>query len=339
MRGNFTNKALSALTLLLITAVMATGCRKRQIVHQSDPASVRFSIVSSVPKLEVPGRAVTDVNNDFTTESQIGIYATAADQTDANQALPQNTNVGYFNPTGSTQWSAIEAGRSIKFLSEDQAMNFYAYHPYTSQSGTSVALDPNIASPTLIYTLPQDQSTTQALANADLMWGTKFNVGESSGVVSLEFSHKLSKLSFKINAGSDWGTEAVELSRLEIKGSEMAATAQLNISSGELTTGSELNTSVRCDYNPAIAFNELNACECQFITLPAQYTNIEVKLTVRGSISGEKVYTTTLSGVQLKAGHLRKMTISVYKTSSLAISLSPTIQPWEVISDISMEAI
>lgn len=338
MRVKFTNKALTVLTLLLITVVMAGGCRKRKIDTPRDPGQVRFSVVSSVPKLEVGSRAVTDVNNDFTTESQIGIYAIGADEIDVNLALPENANIGYFNPTGSTQWSVIEAGTAIKFLAEDKAMNFFAYHPYTAQPNTSVAMDPNAVSPTLSYTLPSDQSTLPSLTVADLMWGKKFGITESQGVVNLEFEHKLSKLSFKINAGSDWG-EDLSLSRLEIIGSDVASSAKLHISSGNLTVGAERNTSVRCDYNPAIDLDILNARECQFIMIPSDYTNLEIKITVRGSVSGEKVYSSTLTGVQLKSGYLRKITVVVYKINSLSISLSPTIQPWEVISDISMEAI
>lgn len=341
MRGILTNKASVALTLLLTTMLLVGGgCRQREITMPRDPGPVKFSVASTTPLPQsASSRAKTDVNNDFTTESQIGLYATKADEVDVRVALPENTNVGYFNPTGSTQWSVIEAGKGIMFLADEQPMNFYAYHPFTAQPGTSVVMETDNASPTLIYTLPQNQSTVQSLTSADLMWGKKFNVSESSGVVNLEFEHKLSKLSFKITSGSDWGTEEVSVSKIELVGAELPKTAKLNISTGNLIVGSETNTAIYSDFAPALPLDLNNSQECQFIAVPAEFTNIDINVTVTGSVSGTQTLRATLAGLQLKSGYLRQITMTIHKTSSVYIMVSPSILRWDVISDILMEAI
>lgn len=339
MSGSSTKIVTGFYIALTASLLLVGGCRKKQVVMPRDPDEVRFSVVSAIKPQNAFSRAKTDENNDFTRESQIGIYATRGEEDDVRLALPENTNVGYFNPQGSTQWSIIEAGSAIRFFKDDEAMNFYAYHPFTAQPATSVTMSTTDVSPTLIYRLPNNQSTVQTLTTADLMWGKKAGVVESQGVVNLEFEHKLAKVAFKITSGEGWGAELLSVSQLEIVGTSMSETGKLHISSGTFTPGNKTTSSTYCRFAQPLALDYNNAQECQFIVIPTELTNIQIRVTAKGASSAEKTYEFTLASVVLPAGHMRQISMKIHKESSLYVNLAATIAPWDVISDIGLEGV
>ncbi|MEG0601462.1 MAG: fimbrillin family protein [Mucinivorans sp.] len=326
--------------IALAVVVMTLGCKKSIVAPIVKPEAVRFSLVTAAPSVvknssdqKSISRAVTP-HDEFMDHCMIGIFATKAAISDLSEIT--NSNVGYSNAAGSSVWSVVISGEPITYLPDDAPMNFYAYHPYTGQKGTSVTIDKT----TLKYTLPVDQSSDKQLKDADLMWGNSLNKKQSDGTVNLEFSHKLSKLTLKIKKGTDWNNEAVLISKIAISGSNILSFANLDLASGSLTPQANADQStntVTANLGDPQRLDQNNDVVCEFILIPSSAYGTQIDFTVG---DGSKTFKGTInSALTFKSGTQLNLGVTINKTKPIDLYIDPTIVPWNFVSQIDIEGI
>lgn len=156
-----------------------------------------------------------------------GIDTKAATDLQAIQVL-EGTQVGVYVYSGNT---AITNGTNNKhtvgakgamttentMVYPANAVNIYAYAPYSSSTTFSVATD---------------QSTDANYLASDLIYAAKTDVTESSEAVGLQFSHKMAKIILNVTAN-----DAINLSSSAVTLKNVATTVTLDVLTGAVTTG------------------------------------------------------------------------------------------------------
>lgn len=122
---------------------------------------------------------------------------------------------------------------------------FYAYYPYSSSAATN--------SMVLNYTLPSDQSTASALANADIMNAKSSTTNGLSPAITLPFQHQMVLLSFQIKSLLLPGT----LSKITLSGTAITNTGTLNLSNSALTPNTSVNFTPSVTTNQAVTTTQL----------------------------------------------------------------------------------
>lgn len=320
-------------TLVFLSLWCSTGCKKTVVSADSEPVVVSFSLKASKesPKSGVSSKATG--NDEFLSSSMLGMFAGESRLTSV--AGLQYSNVGYENPTGSTEWKVPEGAEPIYFPLNDAAMDFYAYHPYSKQTTTSTSF---VSGNTWIdYTLPSMQSTTADLKNADLLWGSAVDRTQKQETVTIDFYHKLSKLSLTIMKGSDWGADNLSLSAIKVSGNNVLKEAQLDLLSGALRPTVGGSTSIECALSPSQSLSVLNEFKCDFIMIPAPAQDIVLTF-VHENGTGQSLATLT-SGLTLKSGTQLNVRVTINKFSPTELSVAPTMAAWNFVSEVEIEGI
>lgn len=153
---------------------------------------------------------VSWLNND-----QFGVYMRYQKE---SMSFLDRSNVPYKVLVGAQSSSSITAITDGLFLSgRSNNARFYAYYPYSSSNGTSLQIP---------YTLPADQTTAEALSNADIMIASGVMANAADPTVNLFFEHKMVLLSFKINS-----TVAISnyLKKVSVTGTSVTNQGTLNL--------------------------------------------------------------------------------------------------------------
>lgn len=338
---------MKKIILILMVFLGVCSCKKTIITLPSESAPVLIAVKSApIGAGFVASRAKSSIYDSFGTGSQIGIYTTAAPSVDLNVA--NHINIGYSNVQLETYWSANSADQAIYYLENNGEMNFFAYHPYTGQSNSTVSLLPLSVAPTLEYTMPLNQSTDAVLLTADLMWGNAMNVKESdnNNKVEIGFSHKLTKLTLNVILGDDWGVDKAQLSQVKVYGAPVLRNARLNLGSGELTVlpnATGVLNSVECVLAIPQLLSKLNTESFDFIVLPTDdIDGLTLEFVVNG-MPYRKVLTSTnlpdpANRTFMEATN-RVFGVKINRYDPDQLSVIPSIVSWNVVSEIDIEGL
>lgn len=122
-------------------------------------------------------------------DDQFGVYMRYQKE---NMSFLNKSNVPYKILAGDQPSSSIIAiADGLFFSGRSNNARFYAYYPYSVSNGASLQIP---------YTLPIDQTSAKALANADVMIASGIIANGANPEVKLLFEHKMVLLSFKINS-------------------------------------------------------------------------------------------------------------------------------------------
>ena len=154
------------------------------------------------------------------TGDQIGIFMRDA----AGSNSYARDNVLYSVVTGGASTASLTASATpLYFPNKTSNVKFYAYYPY---SATSNSLLVN-------YTLPANQSTTQALGSADIMYASTGSHTGAAPNIALNFNHQMTLLTFNIKGGLLSGL--FTLTQVTVNGAAITNTGTLDLSTGILT--------------------------------------------------------------------------------------------------------
>lgn len=185
----------------------------------------------------------TDTDNKvtWTPGDQIGIFM--RDASGSNSYLKNNVPYSVSSKTGTS--SLIASSSPLYFPNRSSNIRFYAYYPYTETSNSLL----------INYTIPADQSTDQALGKADIMYAPTLSYTGASPNVSLNFSHQMSLLSFRIKGGLLSGL--FTLTQVSISGSAITNTGTLDLVTGTLTPSTTSTFTIIVNTSKSVSSSEI----------------------------------------------------------------------------------
>lgn len=218
----------------------------------------------------------TTANNrvTWTTGDQIGIYMRSAS---GGTSYYDQNNIQYnIASGGSSSGSLTAVSPPIYFPDRVTNTQFFAYYPYSSSVGNSLAIN---------YSLPANQTTQAGLSGADLMCSNTPTTNGSTPGISLNFSHKMVLFSFKINTSLLPAT----LTGVTISGLNVTNTGTLNLSTGIATPNTAVTFSPSVTTNQAVGISTyayvdiiINPCT---ISSNADMSKLKVTLSFLGILS------------------------------------------------------
>lgn len=216
----------------------------------------------------------TDTDNKvtWTQGDQIGIFM--RDAGGSNSYL--RNNVPYTVSTKATTSSLVASSSPLYFPNRSSSIRFYAYYPY-SESSNSLLIN---------YTLPADQSTAQDLGKADIMYAPTLSYTGASPNVSLNFSHQMALLSFRIKGGLLSGL--FTLTQVSISGSAITNTGTLDLVTGTLTPSTTSTFTITVNTSKSVSSSDVANVDviinpCTITSNSALFpTKLKVTLTFSG---------------------------------------------------------
>lgn len=225
----------------------------------------------------------TDQTGDtWLTSDQIGVFMLSAEGAFPDGILSANKNnadnIRYSampddNDASKTLFKVVNTSNTI-YYPESGKVDIISYYPHGTKGTNAGQINTSYA-----YRIDiTDQSTPSTI---DVMYAKQTNIAPSEAGVDLKFEHKLSKITFNINAGNGLTTE--EISNLEtsnITFSGMPVTAELSLQDGHLAVGTEM-----IDFNPFKTTSEYDA-SFSAILIPQDgnvYSNRTVTFTVNNN--------------------------------------------------------
>lgn len=227
-----------------VTAEVARTTGESVIVLRNDQSReestlklIQKSVEPIAPSLEM--RTAWDPTSNqvrWLTDDRFGVYMRYEKE---NMASLNKSNVPYKVQEGAQSSSTITAISEALFLSgRSNNARFYAYYPYSASNGSSLQIP---------YTLPTNQTSPTALANADIMIAPSITANGNDPFVNLAFEHKMVMLSFKISAGVSLVTT---LKSVSVTGTSVTNRGTLNL---------ETNTAipnVNATFSPFVTVNK-----------------------------------------------------------------------------------
>lgn len=282
-------------TLLCGAAILTSACSSDN--NEAEPSQPDNREVAFICQY-APGSRATDTA--FEDRDQIGVYMTGADAT--LQIAGNELNNELFSYNGSN-WTSAR-----KVYWNEGLHNVYAYYPYTKT--VSDVQD-------FIFKLPTDQTTHEGFTSADFLWASQENVAASQAAVPLQFSHRFSKVTVKLERGENYSGEIPDNCRVYIHNT--ATTASIDLSTGGVSKATS---------SPAemIETMKLDNTTFQAIVIPQ---NIEVRRPLVEVVTGDISY---LMETQLsfKQGYAHTLTVTLSKNpDQTAIEIGGTIGGWD----------
>lgn len=288
-------------TCFALTAMMFASCSDQ---HDPLPGDTTNEI-KFVSGLNDPTSRITTDGSQWLAGDQIGIY-----MVESGSTTPSATsNVRYTAESSASVTVFSPAETAITYPKDESPVDFMAYYPYSAS--VDYAIYPIRLS---------DQSA--GLAAHDLMYAKADNGGKgfTSGSVSFEFAHQLSKIALYIFDENDNPVTAT-VNTMTIKG--MTTTANFYLNTGVLTEQAN-----KADIIPYKNENSYDA-----VLLPFTFgTGHEVAITI-----ADKSYTwimkNSYSGLQMKGGysytfHIKINTTTGETTAELIDFNGNSIAPW-----------
>ena len=122
--------------------------------------------------------------------------------------------------------------------------DFYAYAPYQSKVADARAMT---------FSVQKDQTTTEAVAQSDFLWGTLQGQSPTESSFDLTLSHMLSQLTVKVTAAEDMNMKAEEVS-VTIGGTKTSA--KIDLATGVITPDGEAGE-VKCHSNGDLSYTAI----------------------------------------------------------------------------------
>lgn len=174
----------------------------------------------------------------WTTGDQIGIFMRDA----AGSNSYARNNVLYSVVSGGASTASLSTSTTpLFFPNKSSGIKFYAYYPYSASSNSL----------SLSYTLPANQSTAQALGNADIMYASTSSQTGATPNVSLNFSHQMSLLTFNIKGGVLSGL--FTLTQVTVNGTAITNSGTLDLTTGTLTPNTSNTFTATVNTNQAVS--------------------------------------------------------------------------------------
>lgn len=218
----------------------------------------------------------TSANNrvTWTTGDRIGIYMRSAS---GGTSYYDQNNIQYSIASGGSSSGSLTAvSTPIYFPDRTTNTQFFAYYPYSSSAGNSLAIN---------YSLPTNQTTQAGLSGADLMCSNAPIANGLAPGIPLNFSHKMVLFSFKVNTSLLPAT----LTGVTISGQNVTNTGTLNLSTGAITPNTTITFSPSATTSQAIGISTyayvdiiINPCT---ISSNADMSKLKVTLSFAGILS------------------------------------------------------
>ncbi len=298
--------------------------------------SVGKDVIFTVGALKTKANTTTQ---NFTENSALGIFALKAIYDNVELADQDKFNIQYNNINGTNNnWTPENAAETLKFLAENQEMNFYAYHPHTNQNNSTTKINPYNPKRAIIYNTPTNQSTLDELIAADLMWGNALECKESDGTVELKLQHVLSKLSFTIMQGEGWGSEDAKISAFRIIATQgLAIETTMDLSTGIISPEPEVrNTEIICQYSTPAYIDPINEHKCEFILIPTNSTDILIEITMDGV---DEKFKGTIPTMALEKATQTNIKLNIHRRDNIDIVVDAEILDWFVDNDVELDGI
>lgn len=122
--------------------------------------------------------------------------------------------------------------------------DFYAYAPYQRKVADARAMT---------FSVQKDQTTTEAVAQSDFLWGTLQGQSPTESSFDLTLSHMLSQLTVKVTAAEDMNMKAEEVS-VTIGGTKTSA--KIDLATGVITPDGEAGE-IKCHSNGDLSYTAI----------------------------------------------------------------------------------
>lgn len=324
------------LTITLLSAI--TACKQTPIDQPQEPGEVKVFVITRDVNKSMTTKAKSI--DGFSDKSMIGIY-TAEENSDyplSSLDRPKDHNIGYKANQESSYWQPLPNQSPILYTPM-QTITLFAYHPYSLQQNSSITTltmpDNTVAASIKIK---QKQYTTDSITLCDVMFAKCKEISQTNSVAELIFEHKLTKLTFSIIKGASWGTTTVKLTHLAISGDNINLNATMSLFDGKLTVvpNSQNNTIewAATQLQP-LTLGSLTPSTIELIVLPGVAEGTKLQFIANGL---PYQYTLQQKTFAPATNYEYKVTLNT-ETDVEPINIEPSIQNWEVKSDIEIRPI
>lgn len=245
--------------------------------------------------------ATTRVANDaFENNDRIGVFVTEAGSRLQIGGNVVNNELFSFN---GTSWTA-----SLPVYWDEGTFDVYAYYPYRASVGDVEDYE---------FELPLDQSTPEGFSSADFLWASREGVEGSGDPVSLQFSHRLSKVVVKLEKGENFEGEIP--SDCEVYIHSTATTATVDLTTGDASTAL---------YSPTGTIRALAKSDAEFeaIVVPQ---NIDSRRPLVEVVTQGVSY--LMEGrLSFRQGYAHTLVVTLSKNpEQIKIEIGGSIDPWQ----------
>ena len=227
-------------------------------------------------------------------------------------------NMEYETATG----NGVFTGNTLYFLNKQNVETVTAYYPFTGTEGTAAGI--------IEISTTAETQTPSEQTKFDFLYTKKENVTGANPTIALDFSHKMSKMTFTFKKGND-GTDVNKITSYSIEGLILDGTfdtatgvcANKNVASQPLTIDLSATTVTSgTSLTPLIVF-------------PQKPAGNSLTLKIHDSDNQDFICTLNLGANGIVAGNNYQFTITVKKTE---LSVSSTITDW-ITEEINGDAI
>lgn len=248
--------------MFALTVLMASCEKAEESVDPENPQGQQeIKLTAGITTMEVTSKAAV-TGTSFADGTVIGLYAAQEVAADGN--IWENTPAFANNKEVTISSGAITIAENTKlyYPVDNSKIKFFAFHP------NAIATYTTGSTPTVKY----DLTTLPDIMHAAGVSGTLSETVHSA--VSLNFTHKLSKVAFKVKAGDGFPTTGTTVSKMEIKNVRTEVT--LDIETGILTyTGATTGTITHENVNQAIG-SDISDVICPTLLEPEKTYDLTV---------------------------------------------------------------
>ena len=199
-------------------------------------------------------------------------------------------------------WKAEEP---IYWYDESSLTDIYAYAPYQNVVADSRKISVGV---------PVDQSSTESLANADLLWGRNLALNPTSSQIAVTLDHLYSRLTIKIKPEADFAEGELKASDLKVFINNVKCEGKLDLQTGEVTLAGDAQT-VCAHNNGDLSFTA--------IVMPQTLGFVNLVRMEWGDV----VYILQRS-ISLEAKRSYELTISINKKEATGLNIG--ISGWDI---------
>ena len=221
------NKPIKVIQVALLSLCLA-GCQQRTfLIDESELDEERIPVMFS-------GTIQTRMaDNAWEADDKIGVFMFKTGQTEVTNAVIDNSNNRKYIYSSDNKYFSPATKNDTLFYPQDANVDFISYYPYSAVEDYQLKLDVSVQA---------DPSSIDLLYSNNLTNITKGNTQQT-----LQFTHRLAKTVFNIQAGTDFN--AKDLVGLKLSVEDVAASATFNIFKNELTLSSNSNKTITAKTN------------------------------------------------------------------------------------------
>ncbi len=213
-------------------------------------------------------------NNAWEADDKIGVFMFKTGQTEVANAVIDNSNNRKYIYSSDNSFSPATKNDTL-FYPQDTNVDFISYYPYSAVEDCQLKLDVSVQA---------DPSSIDLLYSNNLT-----NIAKGNTEQTLQFTHRLAKTVFDIQAGTDFN--AKDLVGLKLSVEDVAASATFNIFKNELALASNSNKTITAKTNE-------QGTQAEAIMLPQDCENKKVKIV----LANRRTYTFLIGSSTVAAG-------------------------------------